>query len=82
MHDKAEVKKHSHRNKKEACEYFLKGKTFPTASSLYSDSETINPARKAPRDNESPIEEVIQATAKQTVSTLNKNNSRLRVRAT
>src|SRR5690349_1908397 len=49
---------------------------------LYSDSEIISPAIKAPSANDKPNREVSQATAKQITTTLKINNSRLLVWAT
>ena len=43
----------------------LKGKTFTVAWWLYSDSEIISPAKKAPKARDKPTEDVSQAIAKQ-----------------
>ncbi len=53
----------------------LKGIKCPKALWLYSDSETINPARKAPNASESPREDVSNATARQISRMLIMNNS-------
>ena len=47
---------------------------------LYSDSEMINPARKAPRAKESPIKWVNQATIRQIRMAPRMKSSGMRVR--
>ena len=60
----------------------MKGRTSPRAWALYSDSEMMRPARKAPRARERPAREVSQAAAKPIPTVAKRNTSRLRVRAT
>ena len=47
---------------------------------LYSDSEMIRPARKAPKPSESPAMALTQAMERQITTTLNKKSSGMRVR--
>jgi len=58
-----------------------KGKIFPRACWLYSESEMMVPAIKAPMARESPILPVIHATERQRARITKRNNSRLLVRA-
>ena len=60
----------------------LKGITFPSACTAYSDSEMISPARNAPRARERPARELIQATERPITTMLSKKSSLLRVFAT
>src|SRR5690606_18052034 len=57
----------------------IKGKIMQVACWLYSDSEIINPAMKAPKARDKPASDVKNATAKQMVMVVNKKSSLLLV---
>jgi hypothetical protein len=59
-----------------------KGSTLLVAWWLYSDSEMMRPARKAPRASDRPMLEVSRATEKHSTTVVSTNSSLLLVRAT
>ena len=61
--------------KKKLVKVSLNGMRFPKAWWLYSESEIINPAKKAPKASDIPISEVNKAIDRQMRKILMVNNS-------